>query len=253
MAKRLFLSYGIVFILGSLLGWAFAIVTQRQELIGIYSAVCILGGLFGLTELVSRYRDEPARALWSWAAVFYILVNALASGFALNLVIIFKVLEGDIDAMQKAYKQVLLAGFGAMAFFRSSLFVIRVGNSDIGFGPIFILQILLSAADRGVDRGRGWSRSSEVVNIMAEVSFDKAKQILPSYCIALLQNLPKEELDKLADEIAIVSNTQISDPAIADKQKSVLLGLALMNVFGTDLLEQAVKSLGDDIKNTPQP
>lgn len=249
MIKNLFLAYGTTFILGLVLGWGITLAANRQDLVGIYSAACILGALFGLTELVSRYRDEPTRALWSWAAIFYILINALASALALNLIHVFRwVADDNALPMQISYKEVLLAGFGAMALFRSSLFIIRLGNVDVGFGPVFILQILLGAADRAVDRQRGRSRSSEVSNIMAEVSFDKAKEILPSYCLALMQNLPKEEQEALAQVVATISNTSISDATVANRQKSVLLGLALMNVIGTDLLEQAVKSLGSDIK-----
>lgn len=249
MIKNLFLAYGATFLLGAGLGWGITLAANRQDLVGIYSAACILGALFGLTELVSRYRDEPVRALWSWAALLYILINALASAFALNLIRVFGWLdEPGAIGMQTLYKEVLLAAFGAMALFRSSLFIVRLGNADVGFGPVFILQILLGATDRAVDRQRGQSRSSEVSNIMAEVSFEKAKEILPSYCLALMQNLPKEEQESLAQVVATISTTSISDATIANRQKAVLLGLALMNVIGTDLLEQAVKSLGDDIK-----
>lgn len=41
-----------------------------------------------------------------------------------------------------------------MAFFRSSLFTIRVGDKDVPLGLGLILQVLLDVTDRAVDRGR---------------------------------------------------------------------------------------------------
>jgi hypothetical protein len=39
-----------------------------------------------------------------------------------------------------------------MAFFRTSLFVVRAGDRDVGVGPSGFLRIFLAAADRSVDR-----------------------------------------------------------------------------------------------------
>jgi hypothetical protein len=212
-----------------------------------YAAVFALGSVFGISELISRYRDEPRRALVSWAALLYISVNALASVFALNVIRVFNWVADD-DSLQVAYKQVMIAGLGAMALFRSSLFIFRIGNSEINFGPVFVLQIILGVTDRAVDRRRGQSRSSDVGQIMKNVSFDKAKELLPIYCLALMQNLSKEEQEALGRDIASIAAANISDPIAANRQKSVLLGLRLLSVIGTDLLQQAVNALGDDIK-----
>lgn len=214
-----------------------------------YLTAFALGTLFGIAELVSRYKDEPLRALWTRAAFLYLLVNAAASVGALHLIRVFGWVS-DGEPLQAAYKQVLIAGLGAMALFRSSLFIFRVGNSEINFGPVFVLQILLGVADRGVDRKRGWSRSADVGTIMKDVSFEKAKVLLPIYCFALMQNLSKEEQEAIGLDVDAISAISLPDETIANQQKSVLLGLRLLNVIGTDLLDQAVKSLGNDIKKT---
>jgi hypothetical protein len=215
-----------------------------------YLMACLLGALFGIAELVSRYRDEPRRALWTWAAFLYVFVNALASMGALNLIRVFDWISGGAP-LQDAYKQVLVAGLGAMALFRSSLFIFRIGDSEINFGPVFVLQILLGVADRGVDRNRGWSRSADVGDIMKDVSFEKARVLLPIYCLGLMQNLSKEEQESIGRDVIAIAEIRLDDEIIANRQKSVLLGLKLLNVVGTDLLKQAVKSLGDDIKRIP--
>lgn len=284
-----FISYSAAFILGAIVGWGLIILRRRNEsprnflsweavlyvlvaglaavfilslmfyfglfdfqpirsflISSSYVVAFILGSLFGLTELISRYRDEPRRALWYWAAWLYVLVNALASVFALNLIRVFGwFAEGNSD-LEVVFKRVLIAGFGSMILFRSSLFIIRTASGEIPFGPVVVLQILLGAADREVDRYRGLSRSSEVAEIMKNVSFTKAKTSLVVYCLELMQNVPKAEQEALAEKAKSIA--QITD--ITEPQKSMLLGLALLNVVGKDLLTQAVNSLGDEITIT---
>jgi len=282
------ISYAAAFVLGVIIGWGWIMLRRRKEslrnpwswetvlyvLIGglvsafilslmfyfglfdfkpihsflissSYVVAFILGSLFGLTELISRYRDEPRRALWYWAAWLYVLVNALASVFALNLIRVFGWFA-DGTELQQTFIRVLIAGFGSMILFRSSLFIIRTANGEIPFGPVVVLQILLGAADREVDRNRGLSRSSEVAEIMKNISFTKAKTSLVVYCLELMQNVPKAEQEALAEKAkSIVQVTDITEP-----QKSMLLGLALLNVVGKDLLKQAVNSLGEEITFT---
>ena len=48
-----------------------------------YLAVAAIGGLVGMSELVARYRDEPARAVRNTPALVYIGINASASILAL--------------------------------------------------------------------------------------------------------------------------------------------------------------------------
>jgi hypothetical protein len=44
--------------------------------------------------------------------------------------------------------QILIAGISAMAFFRTSIFVVRARDRDVGVGPSGFLRIFLSAAAR---------------------------------------------------------------------------------------------------------
>src|SRR5208282_5750272 len=90
------------------------------------------------------------------------------------------------------WTQILMAGVSAMAFFRTSLFVVRAGDRDVGVGPSGFLQIFLTAADRAVDRKRAAARSKAVVEAMKDVDYDKAKSALLPYCLALMQNISEE-------------------------------------------------------------
>lgn len=204
--------------------------------------VLLLGGLVGSGELVSRYRDEPLRALLTGPAIFYIAVNMAASLGALALSRLFGWTFGGSGATIR-WTQVLVAGFGAMALFRSSLFTVRAGDKDVAVGPASFLQIILDAADSAVDRVRAEQRSSAVVRIMAGVAYAKAHVALPAYCLALMQNLSAEDQAAFARQIAALDAATMDDTI-----KVLTLGLAIMNVMGDEVLQAAVKGLGARIK-----
>lgn len=210
-----------------------------------YAAVALLGGLVGAGELSSRYRDAPGSALYTWPALLYIALNIAASVAALALTRTFGWnfgVAGGADAVR--WTQVLVAGIGAMALFRSSLFTVRAGDRDIAVGPGSFLQIFRDLADRAVDRVRAEARSDVVAKLMPEISYPKAFQGLPPYCLALMQNVPDEEQKELTRSLVALNN----DKDIDDSIKVLILGLHLMNVVGPNVLGVAVQSLRDEIK-----
>jgi hypothetical protein len=213
-----------------------------------YAVVCGLGGLVGAGELVARYRDAPAKALQAAAAMFYVGMNVAAAASALALARVFGWKFGvtsEGDAL--VWTQVLVSGLAAMALFRSSLFLVHVGNQDVGVGPSGFLQVMLKAADTGVDRHRATSRAKLVGKVMARVSFAKAIKVLPSFCLGLMQNVSVEDQERLAAQIAaLVPGTEVSDSA-----KALVMGLSLLNVVGEEVLQQAVQSLGSQIEADP--
>lgn len=207
-----------------------------------YAAVFAFGTLVGVAELVARYRDAPLSAVTTGAAVVYILINAIAAGFALWLIEVNGWTFGGTAPAAVAAAQVLVAGFGAIAFFRSSLFTLRVGDSDVQIGPSAFLNIILNAADRSVDRARAEARAKAVSEIMAEVSFAKAKDALTTYCLALMQNVPADEADRLGEAVKSLANAAMSEDV-----KTLNLGLLLMTLVGEEVLRTAVENLGDKI------
>ncbi|MFF7129632.1 hypothetical protein [Streptomyces sp. NPDC008240] len=211
-----------------------------------YAVACGGGALVGLVELFSRYRDSPAALLGVASAWMYIAINAAASGGVLLLTHTFALTFGASEPGTEGTTQVLVALFGAPAVLRSSLFTIRVSGQDVGIGPSSILSTLLSVADRGVDRARGRDRSRQVVKIMRGISYDKAQLALPAFCLALLQNSPQEEQEKLA-----VANEALAGSEMSDAQKAYGLGLLLVNVVGLPLLREAVEAMRDEIAADP--
>jgi uncharacterized protein YoaH (UPF0181 family) len=142
-----------------------------------------------------------------------------------------------------------LASFGSVAFFRSAVFNVRVGNTDIGVGPSVVLKSLLDAADCLVDRDQAQDRAVDVATIMRDVAFEKARTDLPALCFTLVQNLTPEEQQEAAEQIKKLH--QDSDGTSGGKV--ILLGVYLVRLVGPDVLTQAVKALGDNIKSDTKP
>jgi hypothetical protein len=208
--------------------------------------VAVFGTLVGLGELISRYRDAPLRAIVTGSALLYMGLNAAAAIGALALILLFDVQFG-IDPTQKPnqlfWTRILVAGLGAMAFFRSSLFTVRVADQDIGVGPSSFLQVMLDASDRGVDRLRAESRASEVVQAMKDISFQKAYASLPTLCLELMQNVSVQQQAVLAEDVE-----KLKKATFDENSKALVLGLKLMNVVGKGVLLGAVNSLGPRIR-----
>lgn len=210
----------------------------------------LLGAIISSAEIISRYRDEPEYALRTWPSLFYMLVNALASVTTLAIIRAFNWNFGISDPLLVGWAQVFIAGLGAMAILRASFFTIQVGNENVPIGLNRYLDVLLAAVDRAVDRKRAEERGKVVGEIMAQVDFEKAYQALPAYCLALLQNLPQEDQDQLGKKIGLLYNST----GISPRVKSLLLGIALMNLVGENVLRAAVKNLGTDLEGeAPEP
>lgn len=64
-----------------------------------------------------------------------------------------------------------------------------------------------------------------------------------------MQNLPKEDQNQLSSDIAKLAKSS----NINDRIKSLILGLALINHVGDDVLEAAVSSLSNEIKEESAP
>ena len=177
----------------------------------------------------------------------YLLVNATA-GIAAWLIVRNTGVLSTAGSHQRLF-EMLLASFGAVAFFRTSFFTVRVGGTDIGIGPSAVLQALLGAADRMLDRDQAQGRASDVAGIMRDIDFRKAQIALSSLCLTLVQNLTPDDQKGLSDQIKTLADaTDLSDEA-----KSVILGVYLIRLVGADVLYLAVQALGSQIRHDPAP
>ncbi len=78
---------------------------------------------------------------------------------------------------------------------------------------------------------------------MRDVVFEKAQLALPTYCLALLQNLSQEDQDQLARMSIALKDAQMNE-----RVKNLSLGLAIMDAVGEDVLRVTVDTLGQDIR-----
>jgi hypothetical protein len=237
--------------IGVVLAFALALYLGRETVFASaslpYVVVALIGSGVGATELMSRYRDAPFRPLLSLPGIIYVMLNGGAAILAYYLIPVLKVDLGKDPATANFYR-IVLASFGAMAFFRSGLFTLRLGDSDVPVGPNLILQVLLNALDRTYDRIRAAPRSEEAAAIMAGISFDLAKEALPSFCFNLMQNVGDPEREEVGREVKLLAESQV----MSNEAKALILGLALLNVVGRRTLQAAVSALGGSIRGSKE-
>jgi hypothetical protein len=224
---------------------AYALIAPKQAdpwlTMARYAIVGGLAGLVGFGELVSRYQDRPGRLLGEYATIVYVLVNAVSGLAALDIVIVTHIFEKSDPAW---LYQMLLAGFGAVAFFRTSLFTVRIGGTDVGIGPSALLQSLLNAADRMLDRGQAGGRAGDAAEIMRKVDFAKARTALPVLCMIAVQGIPDDVQENVSKQIEAVNARNDITP----EAKSIILGIYLIRIVGPDVLERSVEALGTSIQ-----
>ncbi|WP_243772466.1 hypothetical protein [Actinomadura barringtoniae] len=213
-----------------------------------YVVAVLLSCLVGVAELISRYRDHPAKLVRVPSTWAYVLINGGAAAGSLFLLHTFHWEFGVKSAATAAATQVLAASLGSMMIFRSAVFTVRVGDEDVAVGPSTLLTSLLSAADRGVDRMQARIRAQEASEIMRDISFAKARLALPTYCLGLLANVSAEVQADLRTAVDALAG---SGDDMTDRQKALNLGLLLINVAGPDVVGEAVKALGEEIRTTP--
>lgn len=193
-------------------------------------------------ELLSRYRDDPRALFRSAASWVYLLVNGAVALISLLLIHRFGWDFGGSDPEQVAALQVIAASVGALAVLRSSLLTVHVGDSDVPIGPALVLDLLLGATDREIDRSQAVRRSPVIQEFARAVCFDRALLVLPAACIDLMEGLPASDQVALAARVDRIDQLETSQYS-----KSFLLGLALLKVVGPEVLAAAVSALRPEL------
>lgn len=217
-----------------------------------YFYAAVLGLLLGIAELLGRYRDEPASVFKARAAWLYVGTNGVLAAISLflvrNLGLSFvpeavagaggAAAAGDSDLPGMFY-DVIMAGFGGAAFFRSSVMKTKVGDTDVAIGPAIVIDILLKVTDRAVDRFRAEARAAKIANLMSGINLSQTHQLILPFCTALMQNMSAAERETLARE----ARAMATDSAIDITTKPMVVALRLVNVVGFGVLEGAVIQL----------
>jgi hypothetical protein len=168
---------------------------------GFVCLAAAFGAVVGASELVSRYRDEPTRALASASGGSYVFLMAVVSGLAYGLLTryssgLFPGLAGD------PLMTSIVAGFGAMAVLRSKVFTLRTASGEnIAVGPDAAISAFLDAADRGVDRARASKRLALVFEQAKAIKRPEQGPDFLEISIAALQNLSDEDKARFVQRI----------------------------------------------------
>jgi hypothetical protein len=195
-----------------------------------------LAGAVGLAEIVARYRSEPSFALRRFTAWSYILVNTAAGVGALFLVRAFGWTFGQTDNID--LWRSLIAGFGALAVFRSSLFVTKVGETEVNVGPSQVLTSILDTFDRAIDR-KCAAKIADGISQEGLDELDPARVIstLPVLCLASMQNFSTADQALLATELGKIKQNEELKPRA--KMRATIVQLA--KFLGNELVEKVLK------------
>ncbi|MBU8544926.1 MULTISPECIES: hypothetical protein [Roseomonadaceae] len=215
-----------------------------------YLVVATIGGVVGFAELVSRYRDEPWLVAKSPPGMTFIGANALAAVTALFLLENYReALSAPTDGVTRT----LLAGFGAMVVLRSKLLTLRQpGGTDVEVGPAFVVDSLLAAVNRDVDRRRAERRIALVNGLarrFAPHPFAKAAPHLKAALLAF-QTMDAAERKRLSDTIEAMLKDQTL-VALSNDVKYAMIGYDFLTAFGEETLNCTFDELERSILAPP--
>jgi len=216
---------------------------------GALQVAAVFAGLIasaaGAAELTARYKDDPLRALLSWPAGLYVLLNA---GSAVAVAFLLTRFASETFAPAGRPDVLLIAmaaGFGSLAALRLSIVKLKVGSDEVSVGPALVIEQVLKVVDREVDRHLASHRASIADELASRIEFAKQGMPLVITCIALLQNASAEEQTRMIDVARGLSGREDIPPQV----KAISLVLALLGLVGEKVLRAAV----DVVVTDPPP
>jgi hypothetical protein len=211
-----------------------------------YILVAGAAGFVGLAELVARYKSDPWYMLrHSFAAWLYMVINVAAGLLALVLIRAFGWFGGNPHA---DIWRTLIAGFTAIAFFRSSLFVTNIGGTSVGVGPSMVLGALLDACDRQVDR----MSAEKILDVLAsdplnDVHPAQVMYALPVLCLALMQNFSASDQAQLGAELTKIR----ADDKLSEQARMHAIVLQLARALSSRVVTKVLTSAGVIFRELP--
>jgi hypothetical protein len=209
-------------------------------------AAMAFGILVGLSEILSKYRDEPILASTTAYGVTYLLFNGLISLAAFGVLrrystAVFPVVQHDL------FMTAVVAGFGGMAVFRSKLFTFRSSDGkDYAIGPSIVLDTVLRTIDHKIDRRRAAERQAKVTAALDRLTnFDTIAQYMEA-SLNSFQNLTAEEKSEITD--VIEQHRTLLWPA---ELKIMALGFAFLNIAGEENFDEVVRNIRSFLEAMP--
>jgi hypothetical protein len=211
----------------------------------LVAVVC--GSIVGISEIISRYRDEPMRATLNRYGLAYVAANGVVAGLAYGLLVRYptQILPSVAD---DSLFSALAAGFGAMVLLRSKLFIFRSEDGkEYPIGPSIVIETLLRVFDRKIDRLRASERQRRVFEQMKEIAdFEAAAGYLEASLLSF-QNLSEEE----KREIAAVIEQYRQATRWAAPLRTMAVGFAFLTIAGEENFDQVIGNLKAFLKTLP--
>jgi hypothetical protein len=227
----------------------------------------VFGASVGMSEIVSRYRDEPLLAVGSAFGLIYLFFNGVLAVFALFIITRYPEKFG-LTRPLPAFLSASLAGFGSMAVMRTRLMVLKgADNKEISIGPDVVIKTLLQMVDQYVDRDRAAKRlrivTANLGNLKTLAREFQSFRAVADYLLASLfafQNLDEERKKQLQD----IFSEYDKKPLVASDIKYLAMGFVFLTVVGeyqfADLLRKAVEGVtalggvtASSLPTTPTP
>lgn len=197
-------------------------------MVGYYFVAALSGLAVALAEIVSRYKDEPVKAIKGGWGIAYLVFNALLpiAGFYILVAMgTVSATTSSIDSLRYA----VFVGFGAMVIIRAKLFNLKLeGGEKLGIGPDFVIDTFLSLMDRQVDRRRAYERAAVVKEAMKGIDFQKAKMPVIALMTRSMQNITESEMKELGRR---VKETELA-PELSNQEKAYALGFMVLDLAG---------------------
>ncbi|MGA1840557.1 MAG: hypothetical protein ACMUIU_08025 [bacterium] len=162
-------------------------------MIAAWTLTIFLGLLFGVAELLSKFKDEPFNVIKGNATAWgYIILNLIIVSVAfyfLTKTSLFGKMETDL------LKAALTAGLGSSLLMRSKFLKVNISGKEAAVGPEIIVNVLLETLEKKIDRDRAIVRKNLVEELMVDIDFSRAKDYVVTTIIASSQ-INSEETTK---------------------------------------------------------
>jgi len=217
--------------------------TWSWPVIGAGATSFAFGGLVGLSEILTRYRDEPVRATLNLFGGTYLLFNAVIS---LAAFLFMRAYGNEIfpSVAKDYFLTALVAGFGAMVVMRSKLFTFNApGGQEYSIGPAIVVDTILQTIDQKIDRLRAAERQERVFKKLSSISdFQKAADYLEASVLSF-QHLSDDDKAAIHEAIGLYK-----DRSWDDRLKVMALGFAFLTVAGEDNFDQVIETMEPFLK-----
>lgn len=195
--------------------------------------IFLLATLWAAVELLSRYKEEPHKVMYSSPYCYIYLAGHGLIGLSCYFLLYTYLPDLPSIAM------VCIASLGASMFLRSRLFDIRNEDRTFQVGPAFLVDESLRIVDRQIERNRADYRLNLVTKLMSDLNFEDIK--------AKVRLLVIKSATKLSDEQKVEFDLQLDaigrEPEFQGANQCFALGFVILDMTGEKFFVSLIRKL----------